>query len=100
MFTQRLSSRIQKILDIGVLLLAAVVFGLLTWSSWVLAWQWFLMREVRLGAFPWPIWPFRFLFVVGMGLICLQLISMVVTLVSKAPGREGERRPTEPQVEV
>jgi len=100
MFTQRLSSRAQTILDAGVLLLAAAVFGLLTWSSWVLAWQWFLMREIRLGAFPWPIWPFRFLFVVGMGLIALQLISSVVTLATKAPGREGELRPTEPQVEA
>jgi TRAP-type C4-dicarboxylate transport system permease small subunit len=39
MFTQRLSFRAQTILDIGVLLLAVSVFGLLTWSSWVLAWQ-------------------------------------------------------------
>lgn len=100
MFTQRLSPRAQTILDAGVLLLAAAVFGLLTWSSWVLAWQWFLIREIRLGAFPWPIWPFRFLFVVGMGLIALQLIFSVSTLVSKARGREPELRPAVPQVEA
>jgi TRAP-type C4-dicarboxylate transport system permease small subunit len=100
MFTQRLSPRAQTILDVGVLLLAAAVFGLLTWSSWELAWQWFRMREVRLGAFPWPIWPFRFLFVVGMGLIALQLIFSVVTLVSEARGREHELRPAVPQVEA
>ncbi len=88
MFTQRLSRRAQTILDAGVLMLAAAVFGLLTWSSWGLAWKWFLIREVRLGAFPWPIWPFRFLFVVGMGLIALQLIFSAVNLVRKAPGRE------------
>jgi len=100
MFTQRLSPRTQTILDVGVLLLAAAVFGLLTWSSWVLACQWFLIREIRLGAFPWPIWPFRFLFVVGMGLIGLQLISSVVTLVSKAVGRERELRAAVGQVEA
>jgi TRAP-type C4-dicarboxylate transport system permease small subunit len=100
MFTQRLSSRTQTILDIGVLLLAAVVFGLLTWSSWVLAWQWFVMREVRLGVFPWPVWPFRFLFVVGMGLICLQLISIVVNLVSKVISKEREFKLAVAQVEA
>jgi len=89
LFTQRLSTRIQTILDTVVLLLSAAVFGLLTWSSWGLAWKWFLIREVRLGAFPWPIWPFRFLFVVGMGLIALQLIFSAVNLIRKAWGREA-----------
>jgi len=88
LFTQRLSIRTQAFLDAGVLLLSAAVFGLLTWSSWKLAWKWFLIREVRLGAFPWPIWPFRFLFVVGMGLIALQLIFSVVNLIHKALDRE------------
>ena len=100
MFTQRLSPRAQTILDAGVLLLAAVEFALPTWSSWVLAWKWFLMREIRLGAFPWPIWPFRFLFVVGMGLIALQLISDIVILVSKVLGGERELRPAVAQVEA
>lgn len=89
LFTQRLSTRTQTILDTVVLLLSAAVFGLLTWSSWGLAWKWFLIREVRLGAFPWPIWPFRFLFVVGMGLIALQLIFSAVNLIRKAWGREA-----------
>jgi len=88
LFTQRLSSRTQALMDAVVLLLSAVVFGLLTWSSWKLAWKWFLIREVRLGAFPWPIWPFRFLFVVGMGLITLQLIFSVVALIGKVSGRK------------
>lgn len=100
MFTQRLPPRAQIILDASVLLLSAAVFGLLTWSSWGLAWKWFIIREVRLGAFPWPIWPFRFLFVVGMGLIAQQLILMVVALVSKALGREREFGPAVPQVEA
>ena len=89
LFTQRLSTRTQTVLDTVVLLLSAAVFGLLTWSSWGLAWKWFLIREVRLGAFPWPIWPFRFLFVVGMGLIALQLIFSAVNLIRKAWGREA-----------
>ena len=89
LFTQRLSIRTQTILDTVVLLLSAAVFGLLTWSSWRLAWKWFLIREVRLGAFPWPIWPFRFLFVVGMGLIALQLISSVINLIRKTWGKEA-----------
>ena len=92
LFTQRLSPRAQTILDAGILLLAAAVFGMLTWSSWGLAWKWFLIREVRLGAFPWPIWPFRFLFVVGMGLIALQLIFSAATLISEALGRETRAR--------
>jgi TRAP-type C4-dicarboxylate transport system permease small subunit len=92
LFTQRLSPRAQTILDAGVLLLAAAVFGMLTWSSWGLAWKWFLIREVRLGAFPWPIWPFRFLFVVGMGLIALQLIFSAATLISESLGRETRAR--------
>lgn len=100
MFTQRLSPRAQTILDGSVLLLSAAVFGLLTWSSWELAWKWFLIREVRLGAFPWPIWPFRFLFVVGVGLIALQLLFIVLTLVNESLDRERELRAAGPQVEA
>jgi len=88
LFTQRLSTRIQTALDAVVLLLAAMVFALLTYSSFGLAWKWFLIREVRLGAFPWPIWPFRFLFVVGMGLIALQLVFSVITLIRVMLGKE------------
>ena len=88
LFTQRLSTRTQTILDTVVLLLSAAVFGLLTWSSWGLAWKWFLIREVRLGAFPWPIWPFRFLFVVGIGLIALQLIFSAVDLIRNPMKKE------------
>ena len=89
LFTQRLSPRAQAILDAFVLLLAATIFGLLTWSSWGLAWKWFLIREVRLGAFPWPIWPFRFLFVVGMGLITLQLIFSAIGLLRTPIDKEA-----------
>ncbi len=89
LFTQRFSSQTQALIDAFVLLLSAGVFGLLTWSSWGLAWKWFLIREVRLGAFPWPIWPFRFLFVVGMGLIALQLIFTSITLIRQAMGKEA-----------
>jgi TRAP-type C4-dicarboxylate transport system permease small subunit len=96
MFTQRLSLRAQKTLDAGVQLLAAAVFALLTWSSWDLAWKWFLIREVRLGAFPWPIWPFRFLFVLGIGMIALQLVFIVVALYSK----EGALKPAGAQGEA
>ena len=87
LFTQRLSPRVQEILDACVMLIAASVFGLLTWSSWKVAWRFFLIREVRLGAFPWPIWPFRFLFVVGIGLIALQLFISAFTLLRKDPER-------------
>jgi TRAP-type C4-dicarboxylate transport system permease small subunit len=100
MFTQRLSLQAQKIMDASVRLLAAAVFTLLTWSSWRLAWKWFLIREVRLAEFPWPIWPFRFLFVFGIGLIALQLIFSAVNLFSKAPGSEGEPTPAGPQGEA
>jgi TRAP-type C4-dicarboxylate transport system permease small subunit len=97
MFTQRLSLQNQKILDASVRLLAAAVFALLTWSSWKLAWKWFLIREVRLAEFPWPIWPFRFLFVFGIGLIALQLIFTAVTLFTKFPGQEHDLGPAGPQ---
>ena len=95
MFTQRLSIQTQKIMDASVRLLAAAVFSLLTWSSWKLAWKWFLIREVRLAEFPWPIWPFRFLFVVGMGMIAVQLIFSAVTLFTETQGQEHDLRSAE-----
>jgi TRAP-type C4-dicarboxylate transport system permease small subunit len=95
MFTQRLSIQTQKIMDACVRLLAAAVFSLLTWSSWKLAWKWFLIREVRLAEFPWPIWPFRFLFVLGMGMIAVQLIFSAVTLFTETQGQEHELRSAE-----
>lgn len=100
MLTQRLPPRAQAIMDASVTLLAAALFGLLAWSSWGLAWKFFLIQEVRLGAFPWPIWPFRFLFVVGMVLIAQQLILIAVAMVGKALGRECEFRPAVSQVEA
>jgi len=100
MFTQRLSLRSQTLLDASVRLLAASVFTLLTWSSWKLAWKWFLIREVRLAELPWPIWPFRFLFVLGMGMIAMQLIVSAFVLIREASGREGEPGPAGPEVEA
>jgi TRAP-type C4-dicarboxylate transport system permease small subunit len=95
LFTQRLSPRIQELMDACVMLLAATVFGLLTWSSGKVAWKFFLIREVRLGAFPWPIWPFRFLFVVGIGLLALQLLVSAFILIRKDLDRDTSAQTSE-----
>ena len=103
-FTQRLPPRVQTIMDACVLLMAAIIFGLLTYSSALLAWRWFLIREVRLAEFPWPVWPFRILFVVGIGFIALQLIFTALLLINEALGRDrresGQAKPNEKNMKV
>lgn len=86
MFTRSLSPRAQAAIDTFAALMALAVFGMLTWSSWELALEYFARHEVRLGIFAWPVWPFRFILSIGLGLIALQLIANTVISINKARG--------------
>jgi len=69
----RFSDRTQSRMNIIDLLLALAFFALLTYVSGQLAMKSVLIREIRYGLIPFPIWPAKIMVPVGTFLLCLQL---------------------------
>ena len=61
-------------LNLVTLILALVVFVIMTWKGAVIAWGDFQVKEVALGTVRFPIWPSKMLVPLGAGLLCLRLM--------------------------
>ena len=70
--TRKLSLRTTRLIDASAYLFAAVVFGMLTYGAWPLAWKSIAMQEIRIGVYNFPVWIFRTIFVLGLMLMTIQ----------------------------
>jgi TRAP-type C4-dicarboxylate transport system permease small subunit len=82
-FTAHLSPRWLRIVDIFALSIAAAISVALTWHSAVQA----VRRTVRgefldITAFDFPLWPARWLLVLGYGTVLLVLIFQIILLLA------------------
>jgi len=84
LLTQRLPVRAQAGLDAIVAIVAAIVFGILTWSSGVVGYEAYLVKAVKIAQYPWPIWPFQLMLPVGLGMFTLQLVVNAFADINKA----------------
>jgi len=82
--TQRLPARAQAGLDATVSAVAALVFGVLVWSSVLVGYEAYLIKAVKIAQFPWPIWPFQLMLPVGLGMFTLQLVVNAFADINKA----------------
>lgn len=55
-------------------LLGAGFFGLLTWLTWREAWHSTVIREFWMAEINYPIWPFRWMLPIGIGLLAIQFL--------------------------
>jgi len=87
LMTHRMPAWSQHALDAAANLLAAAVFGFLTWGAWAEAMQSISMLEFRLGVYRFPLWPFKTLYALGLTLLTVQLAINAVKHLVLSSGR-------------
>jgi TRAP-type C4-dicarboxylate transport system permease small subunit len=85
--TGRLSPPKQNALDALAHAFGVMVFGFLASGAWAEFIKALRIMEVRLGVFPFPLWPFRMFFALGLTMLTIQLAINVLKLTYAALGR-------------
>lgn len=83
----RFPPRAQALFGVIGAVLGIFVFGVLTWSGAVKAWEATLAGEEWMGATYYPAWPFRWTIPIGLGVLTLQLVVTAVEEFRNASGR-------------
>lgn len=86
--TLGLSNRMQCFLDGVAALIGMLIFGFLTWLAFNKAMDATAINEYRVAIISVPIWPFRWVIVVGVGLMVLQLMMTAIEEFGRAFGDE------------
>jgi TRAP-type C4-dicarboxylate transport system permease small subunit len=77
----RLPSRAREILSLTGLVLGAAYFGVLTWRCALFFWESWLIKESEASLIHFPLYPSKFIMIVGAGLMFLQLLVDIVHVV-------------------
>ena len=88
--TERLSPKVQHILRIIALAVALSIFAIIAWQTAQAFWESWLVKEVRWGALPLPVWPVKFVVPAGSLLLCLQFIINIIDEVRQRLTVPGE----------
>jgi TRAP-type transport system small permease protein len=86
MLTSRFATWAQDLLRLLGSLLGAAAFGFLGYGAWIEAMRSTDLMEMRVGVYPFPVWPFKILFAVGMTFFVIQLFFDVIKAVHHALG--------------
>lgn len=86
--TLTLSNRVQCFLDAIAALIGMAIFAFLTWLAVDRAIDATRINEYRVSIIPVPIWPFRWVIVLGLGLMVLQLLVTAIDEFQRAFGEE------------
>ena len=91
--TAWLSPQRQALLDGIAAVIGMLLFGLLTWLALGKAIDAFSTGEYRVAVISVPIWPFRWIIVLGTGLMVFQLALTALEEFARAAGRLPPRAP-------
>ncbi len=86
--TMAFPNRFQCFLDAVAAIVGMAIFGFLTWLAFVKALDSTMINEYRVSIVSVPIWPFRWVIVVGTGLMVVQLLMTVIEEFGRAFGAE------------
>lgn len=90
MVTQRLGPRTQRVLRVINDLLCLLFFGAMAWQGWLLFWSSWKIREYAPGLIPFPIYPSKGLFALGVTLsVVVIVINVFQSLNSKSKDRKA-----------
>jgi TRAP-type C4-dicarboxylate transport system permease small subunit len=93
--TLRLSPRVRAILDIAASVLGLLLYGIVTYQSFIWAWDSWQVGDYVAGLINIPRWPSQFVVPLGAALLCLQFLADVAQRVAelKSPRTlDGQRR--------
>jgi TRAP-type C4-dicarboxylate transport system permease small subunit len=85
--TRKLPRPIRNYVTIFADVVGAAVFGLLTWGAWRMALYAVVIKEMRLGVYRFPLWPFKLLFALGLTLFVVQLFINIIKLTHVSLGQ-------------
>jgi TRAP-type C4-dicarboxylate transport system permease small subunit len=91
LITSHFPLKAQAVMGIIAALLGIFIFGLITWGSIQKAWQSTLIREVWIGVYDYPAWPFRWFVPLGFGMFTIQLVQTAIEEFAKVRGRGVNR---------
>lgn len=74
-FIDRLKGAPRMAFELATLILAFVSFSLMCWQSGLLAWDAWVTGDYDMGLIEYPFWPSKAAMTVGIGLLCLRLIT-------------------------
>jgi TRAP-type C4-dicarboxylate transport system permease small subunit len=98
--TDWLPPRVRSFLDGVAALVGLIVFAFLTWLAFAKAWDAWILKEYRVAVIPVPIWPFRWVIVLGTGLLCLQLLLTAIEELTETFRPTGRRAPVSDEAEL
>lgn len=78
LLTRTFPRAIKNYVTIFADVVGAGVFGLITWGAWKMAVYAVKIMEVRIGAYYFPLWPFKVLFAFGLTLFVIQLAINII----------------------
>jgi len=98
--TQKLPQSVQYFLDAFANFLGTLVFGFWGVGAWREALKAWSIMEMRIGVYRFPLWPFRFIFALGVTMLTFQLAINVIKFVHKALGHSdyASRKMEKPEV--
>jgi TRAP-type C4-dicarboxylate transport system permease small subunit len=79
LFTSWLTQRTQTALDIFGSIAGLFIFSIMTWQGARLAWRSWVEQDYSMGIVHVPYWPGKWTFTIGLGLLCLRLLTHILT---------------------
>lgn len=83
---EKISPKRRLLLDILSLTAGFLMFLAITCGSAALAWQSWLLREFSAGMVRLPVYPFKFVIVVGAGIMCIRLLLDILAKIGNLLG--------------
>jgi TRAP-type C4-dicarboxylate transport system permease small subunit len=74
LFTRMMPTLAQKALALLQHALGAIVFGLIAWFGWKMAWHAVVVGEFSAGLYDFPLWPARTALALGATLVAVQCL--------------------------
>ncbi len=87
LFANRMPPKLFAGIEGGGAVLAAGIFGLLTYWGWGKALHATAVQEFISGLVNYPVWPFRWVMVLGLGAMVLQFSNTAFDAFSRVAGR-------------
>jgi TRAP-type mannitol/chloroaromatic compound transport system permease small subunit len=82
-------------MELLALLVSLVFLGALAWQAGDLARESFAVRESAMALIPYPVYPFKIAFLIGLGLVVLELVRQIIwAFLSWSDDRRSVSRPT------
>ena len=86
-FYARITGRSKAYLDIFIELISIYYCSMLTWESWLMAYDSLIYNELSSGGVRWPLFPFQIIVPIGVTLVIICLLLRIIANVRYLMGK-------------